>query len=392
MRSNPHRFPIRQPFPRRQQGTRIVPGAILVLVSLALWPLHIAAAAEGSAEKPRVVTRGDGLSIIQAISDYRESLPRHAAKPDCSHLVNDIYDLAGFPYPYAKSSDLYAGHSNFVRVNAPQPGDLIVWRGHVGLVTDPREHLFYSSVRSGLNIEDYTSAYWRRHGLPRFYRYRLTSNVLTARRVSPRAQRDVTPETLAVSMDANEPVNENAISAESVAPMDRSGGNSASRESAGSSDIHTSATALIAMGHNKPTLQQVNDAVSKITQPSLDAASLLRSPSTVVIFDHIRVERLEFKSKLGLAIVTITSDASLTAGVLDKTSRRAQERWELTRAKAGWTLASPSGSIYIPRDVAVRLFAQQLARLSAEGASQTSESVASQESNLASLLNGLLNN
>ena len=134
MRSNPHRFPIRRRFDCHQPGLRFVSVALLVLLCLTLWPLHSATATESSAEKPRLVTRGDGLSIIQAISEYRDSLPRHAAKPDCSHLVNDVYDLAGFPYPYAKSSDLYAGHSNFVRVNSPQPGDLIVWRGHVGLV------------------------------------------------------------------------------------------------------------------------------------------------------------------------------------------------------------------------------------------------------------------
>ena len=104
------------------------------------------------------------------------------------------------------------------------------------------------------------------------------------------------------------------------------------------------------------------------------------------------MERLDLKGKHGLAVVTVTSEATLTAGVLNKTSLPAQERWELTRAKNGWTLAAPSGIIYIRRATAVRLFAQQLARLSAESGSQASESVASQESNLASLLNGLLNN
>jgi hypothetical protein len=393
MRSNPHRFPIRRCFPRRKQGARIVPGALLVLLSLALWPLHSAAAAEGSAEKSRLVTRSDGLSIIQTISEYRESLPRHAAKPDCSHLVNDVYDLAGFPYPYAKSSDLYAGHSNFVRVNSPQPGDLIVWRGHVGLVTDPREHLFYSSVRSGLDVEDYTSPYWRSHGVPRFYRYRLsTENELTARHIAPRSQREVAPEPLPVSMAANEAVNEETPSAESSVRLDRSIDNSPPRQNLRTVDASVSPVTLIVTGRDKPTLQQVNDAVSKITQPALETPSLLRSPSTLVIFDRIQVERLDLKSKHGLAIVTVTSEASLTAGVLDKAARHSEERWEMTRAKTGWTLAAPSGIIYVPRAIAVRLFAQQLARLTAESGSRASEAVASEESNLASLLNSLLNN
>jgi hypothetical protein len=391
MRSNPHRFPICRRFDCHQPGLHFVCVALLVLVLLTLWPLHTATANEGSTAKARLASASDGISIIRTISEYRDSLPRHAAKPDCSHLVNDVYDLAGFPYPYAKSSDLYAGHSNFVRVNSPQPGDLIVWRGHVGLVTDPREHLFYSSVRSGLDIEDYTSAYWRRHGVARFYRYRLTSNQLTAAHIAPGRQREVAPEAMPVSMATNEPANEETVSTESAAPPNRSESNSATRQAPSTIGIPLSYT-LIATGRDKPTLQQVNDAVSKITQPNLDAASLLRSPSTLIIFDHIVVERLDVKGKHGLAVVTVTSEATLTAGVLNKTSLPAQERWELTRAKNGWTLAAPSGIIYIPRATAVRLFAQQLARLSAESGSQVSASVASQESNLASLLNGLLNN
>jgi len=369
-----------------------MPGALLVLLFLALWPLDTAVAADTPTEKPRLVTRGDGLSIIQAISEYREALPRHAAKPDCSHLVNDVYDLAGFPYPYAKSSDLYSGHSNFVRVNSPQPGDLIVWRGHVGLVTDPREHLFYSSVRSGLDVEDYTSPYWRGHGVPHFYRYRLNTNELTARHVAPRSQRDLAPEPLPVSMPASEAVNEETASADSSASLDRSSGNSPARQNFGAVNVPLSSVTLIVTGRGKPTIQQVNEAVSKITQPALDAASLLRSPSTLIIFDHIQVERLDLKSKHGLAIVTVTSEASLTAGVLNKTAIHSEERWEITRAKTGWNLAAPSGIIYVPRATAVRIFAQQLARLTAESGSQASESVVSQESNLASLLNSLLNN
>ena len=365
MHSNPHRFPIRRRFDCHQPGLRFVSVALMVLLCLMLWPLYSATATENSPEKPRLVTRGDGLGIIQAISEYRDSLPRHAAKPDCSHLVNDVYDLAGFPYPYAKSSDLYAGHSNFVRVNSPQPGDLIVWRGHVGLVTDPREHLFYSSVRSGLDVEDYTSAYWRRHGVARFYRYRLTSNQLTAGHIAPGRQREVAPETLPVSMATNEPANEETVPAGSAALPNRSTNNSPSRQISRATEISVFSPALIATGHDKPTLQQVNDAVSKITQPNLDAVSLLRSPSTLVIFDHIEVERLDLKGKHGLAVVAVTSEATLTSGVLNKTALSAEERWELTRGKNGWTLAAPSGIIYIPRATAVRLFAQELARLSA---------------------------
>ncbi len=82
-------------------------------------------------------------------------------KPDCSHLVHQIYRFTGFEYPYASSFDLYEGSDNFVRVKTPQPGGLIAWQGHIGIVIDPTERSFYSSVRSGLRADYYDTAYWR---------------------------------------------------------------------------------------------------------------------------------------------------------------------------------------------------------------------------------------
>src|SRR5437762_1044695 len=81
------------------------------------------------------LTPDDGLSVIAAALDSRP--PR---KTDCSHLVHAIYERAGFSYPYASSSDLYDGTDDFQRVTHPQPGDLIVWSGHVGIVVNPAQH------------------------------------------------------------------------------------------------------------------------------------------------------------------------------------------------------------------------------------------------------------
>ena len=110
----------------------------------------------------------DGLAIISAALDLRVNLK---ARQDCSHLVHTIYEQAGFPYPYAKSTDLYKGVESFQRVDEPLPGDLIVWRGHVGIVVNPARHAFFSSLRSGLGVDDYEAQYWRKRGHPRFYRY-----------------------------------------------------------------------------------------------------------------------------------------------------------------------------------------------------------------------------
>jgi hypothetical protein len=110
----------------------------------------------------------DRLSLIAAALDARV---RRDSEHDCSHLVHAIYDQAGFPYAYAPSSDLYAGVDGFQRVKQPEPGDLIVWRGHAGIVVQPSKHIFFSFMSSGPGTDDYQSPYWKHRGHPRFYRY-----------------------------------------------------------------------------------------------------------------------------------------------------------------------------------------------------------------------------
>jgi NlpC/P60 family protein len=98
------------------------------------------------------------------------------ARLDCSHLVHDIYQRAGLPYDYATSRDLYDGIDSFRRVHDPLPGDIIVWRGHVGIIVDPEEHSFLSALRSGVKVSEYDTRYWKRKGHPRFYRYSLSGD------------------------------------------------------------------------------------------------------------------------------------------------------------------------------------------------------------------------
>ena len=114
------------------------------------------------------MTADDGLAIIAAAFDFRIRL---TAKRDCSHLVHAIYARAGFPYTYLRSSDLYRGADEFQRVTDPQPGDLVVWRGHVGIVVYLAQHIFFSAMRSGLGIDSYETPYWKRRGKVRFFRY-----------------------------------------------------------------------------------------------------------------------------------------------------------------------------------------------------------------------------
>jgi hypothetical protein len=116
----------------------------------------------------RSLNSDDRLAVIASALDART--PRYA-EHDCSHLVHAIYQRAGFPYAYASSDDLYAGVEGFERVSQPQPADLVVWRGHAGIVIRPSRHVFFSFLHAGPGTDDYRDRYWSGRGEPRFYRY-----------------------------------------------------------------------------------------------------------------------------------------------------------------------------------------------------------------------------
>lgn len=155
------------------------PAVVAMSCSLAVCVLSAQQAAQGnglsrSADKhqskkaERTLTQDDGLAVIAAALD--EKVRRDSAH-DCSHLVQAIYERAGFPYSYASSDDLYDGVEGFRRVSYPQPGDLIVWHGHAGIVVHPSRHIFFSFLTAGPGTDDYHSRYWVGRGQPRFYRY-----------------------------------------------------------------------------------------------------------------------------------------------------------------------------------------------------------------------------
>ena len=162
----------------------IFPAKIGLALSLSCAPVCVLAAQDQAnkaaiAERAVVATQGrllsakEGIAVLKAARQHRRQT---RSQPDCSHLVHEVYATVGLEYRFARSSELYQGVERFKRIGKPQPGDLIVWRGHVGLVVDPEERTFYSSVRSGLKTESYHLPYWRQRGRPRFYRFRFEGN------------------------------------------------------------------------------------------------------------------------------------------------------------------------------------------------------------------------
>ena len=140
----------------------------LCVLAALVGPLAAFSFAQGVGSRVRLMNVHQGLRLIKTA---REQRAQAKDKPDCSHLVHQIYNLSGFPYPYASSFDLYDGIDNFRQVSTPRSGDLVVWRGHVGIIVNAGEHTFYSSVSSGFRTEYYDAPYWRTQGRPRFYRY-----------------------------------------------------------------------------------------------------------------------------------------------------------------------------------------------------------------------------
>jgi hypothetical protein len=371
-------------------------GGCIVAGSLA--KAQATSASQGSRSNYRLLSAEEGQAIVDAARDQDQ--PARGAQ-DCSHLVHQTYLNAGFEYPYASSFDLYAGNENFARVRHPQPGDLIAWPGHVGIVLDPREHSFYSLVSTGLEAQDYEGTYWRSRGRPRFYRYKVeNAGILSAAKVpAPSvASRSAKQHETVTAIEERSPVEASASHRPPKAASERKtilyGPVAPSAPAVTSETIEVPQSILISAGNKKPTsdevaegIFEVNNAAGKILRA--DDPSKLEMP--MVIFERLHVERVEIKRDHGWAHLQIDFRATLAGGGIDYKRRREKIRWELRRTESGWEAITPADRTYVPRDVAVRNLAAQLAGLTeSDLAAADQDRILRQESQLANLLSGLL--
>jgi hypothetical protein len=359
-----------------------------------------AASATQGLSNSRLLSAKEGRSIVDTARD--EDQPVRGAQ-DCSHLVHETYLSAGFEYPYASSFELYAGNENFERVRKPQPGDLIVWPGHAGIVVDPLQHSFYSLVSTGLEAQDYEGSYWKSRGRPRFYRYKVENEeMLTVAKApaSARASESKKPRETAPASEKRSPVAASASNRPPKAASERTGvvyGLPALREPAVAlTTFEVPQSIIIAGGIKPPTSSQVAEGISELSNASgnvLRADDPTKLALPVVIFERLHVERLEIKRDHGWAHLQIDSRATIAGGETDYKRRRKKVRWELRRTKSGWEAITPADRAYVPNDVAVRNLAAQLARLTErDGSAADQETVLRQESQLANLLTALLKN
>ncbi|MGB6474191.1 MAG: NlpC/P60 family protein [Candidatus Sulfotelmatobacter sp.] len=305
---------------------------------------------------PRMLTAAEGLAVLSAALESRAN-PDSGS--DCSHLVHAIYERAGFPYSYASSSSLYAGKAEFQRVARPQPGDLVVWPGHVGIAVDPAQRSFFSALRSGFGVEPYDSPYWKERGRPRFLRY--VTNAPAANRVAS-SSRESNLKTVASS----DPHPSSSRNTSFDANFDTS-------DKAQSQTDPVRNIVSVATFHSPhPTPGEVTDALEQIfgeAGAGLQGLDMLNPSKPLIVFDQLSVERVHLQHDRGYAEVRIEGSLKLSKQKTNSSKHNEHQRWLLVRHDHDtWEITIPSEAIYIQSDVAVRTLAHQLAALTDDSA------------------------
>ena len=344
---------------------------------------------EQIASAPRPLTVREGQTIVKAAWQRERQTGR---RPDCSHLVHEVYTLAGYPYPYADSFELYAGAHGFIRVAKPQPGDLVVWRGHVGIVVDPAERSFYSSVTSGLRTEIYDAPEWKARGPARFYRYVPATRAnltLTSGRLPGVAREPARVSGLPAegpggnSSDTAEATPKSAASATPAA---------ADLESPSSEPAEIPSSIRVASSREKPTEAEIAEAVSELnngTGSILREEDLSRLNRKVIVYDSLSIERTEFRGNRGSAQARIKSSVILLGASMERKPEYERFRWELRRSNGGWDVLAPKDRVYVPRDIAVGILAARLASLTQDSGASASDSSFRQQAQIVHALSAL---
>jgi hypothetical protein len=357
--------------------------------------------ADAPQDKPsatRLLTVEEGRSIADAALQQEQPVP---GTQDCSHLIHELYESAGFEYPYASSFELFAGHENFARVRYPHAGDLIVWPGHVGIVVDPLQHSFSSLVSTGFDVQDYEGAYWKSRGRPRFYRYKVPNGgvLTTAKPLASRQALNANRPPGDAALIETRPRDENSVlSRPTKAASERTtliyGPVAPEEVSEASKPFEIPTSVIVAEGGKPPTREEVTEGISELSDA---AGNLLRKDdpfktrSPVVIVEQFSVVRVEIKRDHGWARLQVESRVSIDGGTIQRKPRRENVRWELRRVPAGWEVVTPQDRTFVPHDVAVKDLAAQLARLTqGEGVTPSRATAVQQESHIANLLSALL--
>ena len=308
---------------------------------------------------PRPIARKEGRKILATIPTVDTE---SESETDCSHLVHDVYAQAGFPYDYVSSRELYIGSTNFTRVRAPQAGDLVVWRGHVGIVIDPKEHSFFSSVRSGLDTQFYDSPYWRSRGIARFFRYMTEKPLPSGRTLEATRHADQQPLQTASRSSENRPPSR------LPKPAPASASNSAPAiETSSSATVKTPREIVLQVARKNPSPNEVAAAFVEMNQDSCESLrtrSLSSLGKPIVVYREVRVSAIQIKGKHGTAVVRIESlGAPANTQTDDPQLRWKEQSLEFEKTKRGWVMSPIQEAAYVKREVALQVLSARLAEL-----------------------------
>lgn len=317
------------------------------------------------AERPSTTNNQSGGRLLtlaegQALVDVALEHSRANGRPDCSHLVHQILTDAGLSYPYATSSEIFAGIPQFQRAHAPQPGDLIVWPGHVGIVVSPEQATFFSFTGSGPGTHQYSDDYWRHRGHPRFYRYVVAGRTqLTARRAlsehDVKQSRDMEKTSSSEQPQVEEHSSDAAITAEPL-PSD---------PSYGVEDHEFPESIQIVSEHRSPMRNDIEAAIAELMDTSISAFENNNPTSMSIVFlRSFKVERVKLAAHKGWVQLRVQSHVELDPDGSWKKSRIQNLRCELRRDQAGWALVTPIDRLYVPENVAIPALAKKIAELS----------------------------
>jgi hypothetical protein len=339
---------------------------LFLLWTAAFTPVVTAQADDDSADRV-LVSAEQG----QALAEFAlQAGPRVRPKPDCSHLVHLLYERAGLVYPYEGSRVLYRGVADFERVKTPQPGDLAVWLGHVGIVLSPEDTTFLSSVRSGIITESWKADHWVRRGRPRFFRYR----------IGPAA--DLT--LLAAIMDDDGNAQNSSRSRSAAAQTPLPDGNQSQAKKRGS-DIpaiqvsrevnpvqqrepegaaNSGSIVAVIDQRGTPNKHEITAAVlenANTRARQFISGRMLDLGHPFSVFDRLEIAKVKIRHGSGSLTVRVNETMSQESGKILPARTMEHELMIDRRNDGAWVISDPHQRTYLPQAQAVIVFERQAA-------------------------------
>ena len=339
----------------------------IALLLLSLWTVGAGPLAKAVADDDTGNTILVSADQGQAVADFAlQSAQRIRPKPDCSHLVHLLYARAGLNYPYEDSRVLYRGVSDFERVKKPQPGDLAVWLGHVGIVLSPEESTFLSSVRSGILTESWTADHWVRRGRPRFYRYRIGSSAnLGLLATVERESRAQSQGDLQTTISERHPFPNTASPTkrrDEAAPQQERTENAVGALNADQAGSHSSSIVAVIIQRHVPDRRQIAEAIIESSNAlglRLTGDDTIDLGHPISVFDRVEVAKIRIKHDNGRVTLKLSETMCQENGRV-LSGRRIERDLTISRRDDGaWVIFDLQGRTYVSQEHALDIFQRQ---------------------------------